>query len=223
MREVSPHLPPGLRELWLVRHGATEWNLRKTLQGWMDIPLAPLGREQMGQLARRLWPLRRAFAGIYTSDLRRAQESAGILAKTLQLPLEATPLLREQNMGALTGKTKQEGRTLFPEALAAFEANPWDVPLPQGESLSQVAERYQRFLEDIPEGRHLVVTHSRVIKAAILLVLGAPGHTWRLLHIPNGSLTRILYPQGNILAMGDMAHLEAWAKEAKGGPGTAGF
>lgn len=210
---MDPTPSEAARELWFVRHGATEWNRKKTLQGWADIGLSPEGEAQMWRLAERLRGNGQGFTALFSSDLLRARQSAEILARRLGLPVLDTPYLREQDMGFLTGKTKAEGRRAFPEAFAAFDADPWHTPLPGGESLADVAARYGRFLEGLPPGRFLVVTHSRLIKAALILALEAPKHLWPRLRVPNGSLTVIRYPEACVLRLGDVAHLEDWCRE----------
>lgn len=210
----GPSPQAGATEVWLVRHGSTEWNQSKRLQGWEDVPLSPLGKGQIERLARRIRYLAPTFQSAVASDLRRSWESAYPLARALGLPLRLTPLLREQDMGLLTGKSKAEAHRLFPEAMRAFAEDPWNTPLPGGESLAQVAARYLAFLKALPPGRHLVVTHSRVIKAAVVMALEAPPRNWSRLHVPNGSLTVVAYPEGRVLALGDVAHLETWAEPA---------
>ncbi len=200
-----------MKEVWLIRHGETEWNVNKRFQGHLDIPLSPTGVGQAFRLAERLARSRLAFDRLYSSDLRRATETATPLAQALRLSLIPSPLLREIDVGQLAGLSRQETEARFPEFLAQAAQDPWNTPRPGGESMAQVASRLQAFLQDLPPGRHLVVTHGGVIRAALKLALDLNGEAWQRFHIQNTSITRILFPGKEVLCVGDVGHLETWA------------
>ena len=186
-----------MKEIWYVRHGETEWNAQRRFQGHLDVPLSPVGIGQAFRLAERLSRSRISFDRLYASDLRRARQTAEPLAQVLGLPIATTPLLREIHVGELAGLTRAEA--------------PWNARRPGGESMADLARRLQAFLEEVPPGRHLVVTHGGVIRAALKLALDLAGDTWRRFHIQNTSITRILYPENAVLTVADAAHLEVWA------------
>ncbi|MGQ9511126.1 MAG: histidine phosphatase family protein [Thermaceae bacterium] len=200
-----------MKELWLIRHGETEWNVQKRFQGHLDVPLSPKGVGQAFRLAERLGRSRLPFDGLYSSDLRRAAETASLLAQALRLTLQTSPLLREIDVGELAGLDREEVAERFPEFVAQASLDPWNTSRPKGESMAQVAQRFQAFLEELPEGRHLVVTHGGVIRAALKLALNLNGDAWRRFHIQNTSITRLLFPEGEVLSVGDAGHLETWA------------
>jgi broad specificity phosphatase PhoE len=99
-------------ELILVRHGETDWNRDSRYQGHADPPLNDAGREQARELARRLEPL--ALDAIYTSDLRRAAETAEIIRAGREIPLVAHEGLREVDVGSWSGLTRAEIERRFP-------------------------------------------------------------------------------------------------------------
>ncbi|BDG17807.1 phosphoglycerate mutase [Thermus thermophilus] len=200
-----------MKEIWYVRHGETEWNAQRRFQGHLDIPLSPVGIGQAFRLAERLSRSRISFDRLYASDLRRARQTAEPLAQVLGLPIATTPLLREIHMGELAGLTRAEAEARFPSFLAEAAEDPWNARRPGGESMADLARRLQAFLEEVPPGRHLVVTHGGVIRAALKLALDLAGDTWRRFHIQNTSITRILYPENAVLTVADAAHLEVWA------------
>ncbi|GAA6735053.1 histidine phosphatase family protein [Thermus oshimai] len=200
-----------MKELWLIRHGETDWNVQKRFQGHLDVPLSPRGIGQAFRLAERLARSRLSFDGLYASDLRRARETAEPLAQVLNLPLTTSPLLREIHVGALAGLTRKEAEAQFPGFFREASADPWGTRRPGGESMAELAERFLTFVEDLPPGRHLLVTHGGVIRAALKLALDLPGETWRRFHIQNTSITRLLHPEGEVITVGDAAHLETWA------------
>ena len=92
--------------------------------------------------------------------------SAEPLAQVLGLPIATTPLLREIHVGELAGLTRAEAEARFPSFLAEAAKDPWNARRPGGESMADLARRLQAFLEEVPPGRHLVVTHGGVIRAA---------------------------------------------------------
>src|SRR5260370_38728619 len=108
--------------LLLARHALTDWNSKGRYQGQQDIALGATGREQAALLAKRLAAER--IDDIRTSDLGRARETASAVSATRGLALNADPRLRELPFGAWEGLTPPEVKQRYPEALAAWEADP---------------------------------------------------------------------------------------------------
>jgi len=102
--------------LILARHGETDWNRENRFQGHADPPLNDLGREQSAALAASLAEER--IARIYTSPLRRAAETAEIVAAALGLDVEHVEGLREIDVGAWSGLTRDEIAASFPDKYA---------------------------------------------------------------------------------------------------------
>lgn len=156
---------------YLLRHGATLWNLEKRIQGQWDSELAPAGQAAMEALAPRLAGL--GLARILASDLGRVKATAGILNLRLRLPVTLDRRLREQHFGAWTGKY---WRDLPPDVLRQAEAAGWNFQPPGGESRADVRGRAEHALTDAARanaGRNvLVVTHQGVIKAVLYHLLG---------------------------------------------------
>ena len=145
--------------LWLVRHGETDWNADQRFQSWTDVPLNDTGRRQATRLVPALEG--RRFAGVWSSDLRRAVETAEILCGGA-VP---DPRLREMDLGDLDGKRWDELDPQIQAGLRAFHG----FVAPGGESFDQFQDRVLAFLDDLGAGHHLVVTHGGVIR--LLLVL----------------------------------------------------
>ncbi len=160
-REISEprvYSPSGdeveILEIWLVRHGETTCSRDGVLAGWTDVPLTEIGVAQ----AEALRPLLADtdFDGVWSSDLRRAVQSA-LLARGAPV---ADPRLREINFGELEGKS---WATLDPvNKKGIVEFNGWRAP--GGESLDEVRARVHGFLSELPFGRHLLFTHGGVIR-----------------------------------------------------------
>jgi 2,3-bisphosphoglycerate-dependent phosphoglycerate mutase len=140
--------------LCLVRHGATAFSEAGRLTGWADVPLSARGRLQARALRSRLSG--RRFAGVWSSDLARAMETAVIVAGASRRDRR----LRELDFGELEGKTWTEVPADVRRGLLAFEA----FRAPGGESVDQLRARVRRFVEELAPGHYLVVTHGGVVR-----------------------------------------------------------
>lgn len=201
-----------MKELWLVRHGETPWNAEGRFQGHCDVNLSPQGLHQAYRVAERLAACRQNFDGLYSSDLQRAVLTAKPIAGALHLTPSYDPRLREIYAGELQGLLRSEMPALYPEFHQAIQRDPWNTPRPGGESMADLAKRVQEFLEELPQGRFIVVTHGGVVRALLKIVLELENGAWRRFQIQNTSITRLLYPEGMALSVGDVGHLEAWAE-----------
>jgi len=132
---------------WLIRHGETEWNASRRLQGWLDIPLSETGRRQARQLAAHLRKLEAPeFKAVLSSDLSRASDTAHIAAAHLGLPLITSERLRERNYGIYQGLDW----AALTEGLATQGVNLRDPSqeIEQGESFAAFARRIADTLEN---------------------------------------------------------------------------
>jgi alpha-ribazole phosphatase len=186
--------------LLLVRHGETDWNREGRYQGQTDTPLNEAGRAQAAQLAARL--AGEALDVIYSSDLKRACETAQVIAAPHGLDVQPTPQLREVAFGVLEGLTYDEAKTQYPQALDAWHADP-DRPPPGGEALSRVAARVQDFLDRLAAGQPaLVVGHGGPLRVLLCLVMGLPAARHWQFRLDTASLTAVsLYDAGAILSL----------------------
>lgn len=141
-------------ELWLVRHGETDWNRDHLLQGWVDTPLNHTGRRQARELATQLRP--HIFAGVWSSDLSRAMETARL---AFGEPTPA-PELRELDFGDLQGLRWPELPSQIRDQMIGFDA----FAAPGGESHQQMEDRVVPFLDGLPDGAHLIFTHGGPIR-----------------------------------------------------------
>jgi len=200
-------------EVWLVRHGVTAHNQEGIWQGQRDVPLAPEGRAQARRLAARLARLGLTWTTLYASDLARAAETARIVAERLGLAVHTDRRLREVCVGELSGLTRPEVNARYGDYVTRSQADPWRTRFPGGETLAELYDRVWAFLNELGEGRHLVVSHGGAIRAAVLGVLEAQRATpWRI-RLENTSITRLHFPEGPraggfVHAVGDAAHLE---------------
>jgi probable phosphoglycerate mutase len=164
--------------LW--RHGQTRWNLEDRFQGHTDVELDETGLDQAQRSARLLAAL--TPHSIVSSDLRRARDTAAVLARVSGLAVKEDPRLRETYGGTWQGLTVTEIRALDADAYALWRAGA-DVPAGGAESRSDVAARVTpaiiEALDEVPAGETLVVvTHGGSARAAIGSLLELPMDRW---------------------------------------------
>lgn len=156
-----------------VRHGKDSDQHRG---GWSQLDLLPEGKREAKMLADYLVQHKEDyhFTKIITSDLKRAETTATILAETLQLPLEKESALRETNNGDLAGMLNSEADQKFPRLY--FRSLAMDEHYPNGESPREFYQRiktwFQRFLQENnnSDETQIVVTHGGVINIIYHLV-----------------------------------------------------
>jgi len=162
------------RLLYVVRHGATDWNQSGRIQGHMDIPLNETGRAQARLASIRL-AVGRATA-LYSSDLLRAYETAQIIGQATGLGVVQKPGLREINFGVWQGLSSPQIRERDPDVYAARRANPYDVAPAGAETWRHFYDRAMQAVRDILAAtaaqRMIVVTHSGVCTVIGLHALG---------------------------------------------------
>jgi broad specificity phosphatase PhoE len=162
---------------YFVRHGETQWNAERRLQGQRDIPLNDTGRRQSAQCgamlcrliaARRKTPHDFAFL---SSPLSRARETMEILLTELGLPREGYATdgrLAELSFGRWEGLTYQEVRALDRSVLAVRERDKWNFSPPEGESYARLLVRVRDWQAGLT-GDVIVTAHGGV--ARVLMVL----------------------------------------------------
>jgi uncharacterized phosphatase len=174
----------------IVRHGQTDWNLQRRIQGSTDIPLNALGRVQAAETGLTLRGS--AWAGVVTSPLMRANETAQIIAGELDTAVpQVIPELTERHHGQIEGLTFTERQARFPDGAV----------VPGLESRQAVLDRVlpalQRLAEAYPGKELVVVCHGGVIGTLIRHATNGehpvPGET-----IPNGSVSEFRWEDGRL-------------------------
>lgn len=150
---------------YIFRHGQTIWNAEGRPQGQTPypVPLTMLGQEQSETLAQKL--IDKNIAVIISSDFLRAQQTAEIVAKKLNVEIVYTPDLREMNYGKLNGLYAIEREEVFPDYHKCYED--LSFPFPDGESFKQAAERLSQVIIDTAHkyrGKNVAIsTHGNII------------------------------------------------------------
>jgi broad specificity phosphatase PhoE len=188
----------------LARHGETDWNRERRFQGHADVPLNDAGRAQAVELAAGLDG--KTFAAVYTSPLRRAAETAQIVAVRLGVEARSHDALKEVDVGSWSGLSVQEVEARFPAGYARWlehRCAGWN----DGETNEELAARVVRGLHEIarehPDQQVLAVTHGGPIRTAMGVALGLSldqvGAT--VAYLANCATHRIAVRDGNLEAV----------------------
>jgi uncharacterized phosphatase len=153
----------------LARHGETDWNAERRVQGHSDTPLNDRGREQARALADEL--AGESLDAVYSSDLLRAHETARIVAERRGLGVTSIRDLRERHFGTWEGLTDEEIFVRYPEVL---DGGPWGDAETQDEMAERVVGALTRIAETHPGQRVLVVSHGGPLRR-VLVHCGADG------------------------------------------------
>ncbi len=191
-----------------VRHGETNWNAERRMQGHIDIPLNANGISQAERLANALIRVKHSFDVIYSSDLERALHTANAVARALSLDVQITPRLRERNVGKLQGLLLAEAPVLLPEIWQRHIARELDHDLGGGESIRTFHQRMQDILElFLNEHRGqsvLAVSHGGSLDMIYRIVTQQALDAERVAVVPNTSLNWITHD-------GSTWSVECWA------------
>ena len=206
-----------MTRLILVRHGQTEWNRLRRYQGQSDIELNQTGMIQAQRAAERLAEER--IRAIYCSDLKRARQTAEIIAakhRNIDTVLQS-PELREMNFGDYEGLTFAE---MAPEFQLIFNADPsWRskgpyVRAPNGESIAELSTRVHQYILHITANYDnndaiLIVAHGGPLQTLICQLTEIGLEHWWQIRISGASVSIVeTYPQGtSIVLLNDTSHL----------------
>lgn len=201
--------------LYLVRHGETDWNAQGRMQGHADIPLNETGMRQAEALAERLAADAEKWTALWTSDLKRALQTAEAIAIRTSLTMHPWKKLRERSLGELEGMPFEEVRRRFPGYLTG------EVPMPGIETRAALRRRSMEALGELvrryPGGRVLVVSHGAFINTALAYISGGRAGTGKT-RIHNTSLSVFVWDgqEWQVPVINDVAHLQ---EEGAGGVG----
>jgi len=175
-----------MRELWLVRHGETEWSLSGAHTGRTDIPLTAAGRQKAAAVGRYL--AGRKFAGVLVSPLGRARETCR-LAGYENARIE--PDLSEWDYGDYEGRTTSQIQAERPGWTL------WGDGVPNGETAAQVATRADnviaRALAVEGEGDVALFAHGHILRVLTARWLGLPPEDGRLFALGTAAVSTLGY------------------------------
>jgi 2,3-bisphosphoglycerate-dependent phosphoglycerate mutase len=204
----------------LVRHGETDWNVDARIQGHTDIALNATGRWQAARLADAVRD--DTLDAIYSSDLKRAAETATAIAQVAGLAVQPDRGLRERAFGVFEGQRFVDIEQSDPESARRWKQRDPTFEPPGGESLTRFAARVvstARALCRQHVGQHIaLVAHGGVLDALYRAATHLDLETPRSWHLGNASLNRLLHTDAGfmLLLWGDTAHLDAAARDEVG-------
>lgn len=210
-------------EILLIRHGETDWNAVKRLQGHCDIALNAQGQAQADALGQAL--REEPLAAIISSDLQRARQTAQALALQQVGPMQVIcdPGLRERCYGAFEGLYYSDISQRYPAAFAAWQARDIDAVFPSG---ARAGESFRKFYarsvaamlhwaRQYPGQKIALVAHGGVLECAYRAALSLPLSTPRDFPVLNASVNRLRLEADalRLMSWGEVAHLDAMAMD----------
>lgn len=161
--------------IYITRHGETELNLAKKMQGQLDSPLTPTGVQQAQELAEKLKDI--PFAAIFSSDLPRAQRTAEIVKLERKLAVTTSQLIREKTYGKYEGRSYSYLENELKDMLAQYQllSDREKMKFKFGKDLEsdeEAMERVLTFLREIGVAYRgktvLVVAHGGIMKTLLI-------------------------------------------------------
>lgn len=202
-----------MTEILLIRHGETDWNVEKRLQGHHDIDLNREGMRQAAALGVAL--LNEPLDAIFSSDLKRALGTAQGIAIPRGLSIQLDQGLRERCFGCLEGLIHPEIKARFPDDYAAWQRRDIDARYPPGEfhaeTLREFSTRAIDTITALAQGyrKIAVVTHGGVLDSVYRRAKNMGYEHPRDFDVLNASINRVTWDGTNfhILKWADVAHL----------------
>jgi broad specificity phosphatase PhoE len=180
--------------IFLLRHGATDWNLAQRCQGSTDLELNEVGLKQAEAAALNL--SREKIDAIYSSHLKRAHQTAAAISRFHNLTITIEESLRELDHGEIEGLTFAEIQATRPDFLRQWRDRPADADIPGGEKLIDVEKRAWDGIGRIvgrhgPEETLVVVSHNFPILSVLCRVTGTPLNQYRSFHLDPGQAVHL--------------------------------
>ncbi len=197
-----------MKQVVLIRHGESQWNLENRFTGWVDVPLSHGGEREARAAGEKVRTFH--FDHAFTSVLCRAIRTLELVLEVIgqpRLPVEKTQALNERMYGELQGLNKTETAEKYGEAQVKLWRRSYDVRPPGGESLQDTADRvvpyYQQYIRPrLANGETLlVVAHGNSLRALVMHLDQLSREEVLELNIPTGApLLYELDAQGKAVA-----------------------
>ena len=181
-------------KIYFARHGQTDWNIQRKVQGTTNIPLNEYGIRQAQELCNNLEEKNLSFEKIYTSYQARALKTAQIIDEHFHTGYEIVQGLEEMNLGLFEGHTWDEILAMYAEEHKLWMSNKRYNKTPNGESYQMVMERLFKALDHI-WGQHdtssdkniLIVSHGAVIMTLLAMHRDIPFEQSHTIEVDNAT------------------------------------
>jgi broad specificity phosphatase PhoE len=200
-----------VKRVIFIRPGETDWNQHVRWQGWVASPLNDLGKRQAERLASYIRHIN--LKALYTSDLKRALQTAAILTQNLGFDLIPDERLRERKIGEWQGLTIDEMRAWYPDEYQNLLTDAENYRVPGGESRADVRKRMVEAFDTIikqDKGETVgVISHTTAIHELLAAII--PDNTNQEVAVSNTSVTTIALNEAGkwqLVASDDVLHLE---------------
>ena len=201
-----------MTKLYLIRHGQSEWNELKKIQGQTNTNLTKHGKDQAKMLANML--IDENIDVIYTSDLNRAKDTAKTISEKINKPLIYSEFLREIKFGIWEGLTISEVEDRYKDQYLIWNKSPDELILDNAETLQILKDRVMNWINLIllenKEKNIAIVSHGTTLKVLMLSLLGIPLCHYKNFSISNVGLSVIECRDFNnvLIKLNDLSHLK---------------
>jgi len=162
-----------LKELYFIRHGQTEWNAIRRMQGQWNSDLTELGREQADINGRFLATL--GIDYLVASPLDRTRQTADIINQHLKLDINYDGRIMEWHCGDWSGELWDDVSIKWPKEFAAWQEDQFNYPGPNGENYPDMIKRTSPFLDEVFASQHsriAIVSHGMIGRVMVSILLG---------------------------------------------------
>jgi len=197
-------------QIYVVRHGETEWNRGEIFRGTKDVPLNEVGKKQAEKVGRFF--IDKDIVKIVSSPLMRAKQTAEAISKVTNVPVQRLDEFTDMNFGIWEGLSLKEVKDQYPKEFEIWRHTPHKLRVTNGETLFQVRKRMKKGFEKVvlgERGNIVIVTHRVLCKLIVLHALNIPNsHFWDIKFDP-ASITLIEKKGSNLTLqfLNDTCHL----------------
>lgn len=201
-----------MKKIFLIRHGESQWNILKRIQGQQDIPLTERGLIQAELVGSRL--VNEKIDKIYSSDLIRAFNTAEIIGQKLNKPVIPMKEFREISFGIWEGISDEEMLRKYYDEYLMWRKNPENLKIEGAETLEELQLRamngVNKIIKDSKEENILIVSHSATLKTMVLGLLDMNLRHFKNLTLNNVSLTIVEKKNYNMVLnlLNDTSHVK---------------
>lgn len=201
-----------MTKIFLIRHGQSEWNKLNKIQGQKNTILTELGEKQALYMGNRL--INEKIDIIYTSDLKRAYDTAKIISNEINKPLISSDAIREINFGPWEGLNTEELLDKYKDEYLTWNKEPDKLNMDGVETLEDLKNRGMKYINNIIKENQnkniAIVSHGAMLKVIILGLLGMEMSYYKNISLNNVSLSIVeCRDYNNVLTLlNDTSHLK---------------